>query len=63
MTGYRNEPEFSWPLSGRGSFAHKIPGFVPRQTQQALADAVGRALQQQEVLVAEAGTGTGKTFA
>ncbi|MGH8293535.1 MAG: ATP-dependent DNA helicase [Gammaproteobacteria bacterium] len=63
MTGYRNEPEFSWPLSGQGSFVHKIPGFVPRQTQQALADAVGRALQQQEVLVAEAGTGTGKTFA
>ncbi|MDE2274211.1 MAG: ATP-dependent DNA helicase, partial [Gammaproteobacteria bacterium] len=63
MTGYRGAPEFSWPLSGQGSFAQKIPGFVPRPTQQALADAVARALLQQETLVAEAGTGTGKTFA
>lgn len=63
MTDYREGSDFSRPLADHGSFAQKFPGFVARQTQQDLAAAVGNAVQQQDVLVAEAGTGTGKTFA
>ena len=50
-------------LSAEGPLAERIPAFSPRRQQQTLAVAVGRALEGGEVLVAEAGTGTGKTFA
>lgn len=50
-------------LSAEGAFAKLIPGFVPRAQQQALALAVAEALEQRQVFIAEAGTGTGKTFA
>lgn len=50
-------------LGGDGPLARKIEGFAPREQQQTLAAAVARALAEMQVLVAEAGTGTGKTFA
>ena len=50
-------------LGAGGAFSEAIPGFTPRDAQQALAGAIGRALAQQDTLIAEAGTGTGKTFA
>lgn len=50
-------------LGADGAFAQKLPGFVAREAQQTLAAAIGTALEQQSVLVAEAGTGIGKTFA
>ncbi len=50
-------------LSADGPFSRLLAGFAPRQQQQEMAAAVERALQSNEVLVAEAGTGTGKTFA
>ncbi len=50
-------------LSSDGPFARLLPGFAPRSQQQEMAAAVERALKHNEVLVAEAGTGTGKTFA
>lgn len=43
--------------------AKHITGFAPREQQKALALAVENALAEQSVLVAEAGTGVGKTFA
>mgnify|MGYP000013466887 CR=1 FL=1 len=46
-----------------GKLAEHIQGFQPRESQQAMADAVEKAINQQSHLVAEAGTGTGKTFA
>src|SRR5881397_3552759 len=46
-----------------GALAHALPGFEPRAEQAALADAVDRALATGEHLVAEAGTGTGKSLA
>jgi len=46
-----------------GPFAHHINGFAPRIQQQQMSDAVEHALDKQSVLVCEAGTGTGKTFA
>ncbi|MDE2090894.1 MAG: ATP-dependent DNA helicase [Gammaproteobacteria bacterium] len=55
--------DFAGLLGADGPFAEKLAGFIPRTQQQQLADAVGRALQQRSMLVAEAGTGTGKTFA
>ena len=50
-------------LSADGPFARLLQGFAPRPQQQEMAAAVERALKHNEVLVAEAGTGTGKTFA
>ena len=51
-------------LLGRdGPLARKIEGFAPREQQQTLAAAVAQALDGMQTLVAEAGTGTGKTFA
>lgn len=39
------------------------PGYENRPSQLAMADAVERALEQDRVLIVEAGTGTGKTLA
>jgi ATP-dependent DNA helicase DinG len=46
-----------------GTLAARIPGFKQRPQQLELAEAIHRAIERTEVLVAEAGTGTGKTFA
>ncbi len=46
-----------------GSLARALPAFEPRAEQAALAAAVERALATEEHLVAEAGTGTGKSLA
>lgn len=45
------------PLSGL------LPGYAPRAEQRAMAAAVERAVAQRDVLICEAGTGTGKTLA
>ncbi|HET7396080.1 MAG TPA: DEAD/DEAH box helicase, partial [Gammaproteobacteria bacterium] len=50
-------------LGAAGPFADKLPGFSVREQQQELAAKIAEALDNHEVLVAEAGTGTGKTFA
>ena len=50
-------------LGADGPLAARIPDFAPRPQQQELAAAVAQAIEGFEVLVAEAGTGTGKTFA
>ncbi|TDK20482.1 ATP-dependent DNA helicase [Luteimonas aestuarii] len=50
-------------LGEGGALAQALPGFKPREAQQQLATAVADALSQRGTLVAEAGTGTGKTFA
>jgi len=46
-----------------GSLARALPGYEPRREQAALAEAVERALATGEHLVAEAGTGVGKSLA
>lgn len=46
-----------------GPIARATPGFRPRDGQAAFADAVAEALEADSTVVAEAGTGTGKTFA
>ncbi len=50
-------------LSEGAALAQCIPGFVVRPAQQRLAMAVADAFESRGVLLAEAGTGTGKTFA
>jgi len=50
-------------LSEGAALAQRIPGFVVRPAQQRLAVAVADAFESRGVLLAEAGTGTGKTFA
>ncbi|EMR12154.1 dinG family ATP-dependent helicase YoaA [Methylophaga lonarensis MPL] len=46
-----------------GALARHIEGYQPRQAQQEMAQRVAQTLEQQSLLIAEAGTGTGKTFA
>jgi ATP-dependent DNA helicase DinG len=46
-----------------GPLAAALPGFEPRPEQAALAEAVAAALAGEEHLLAEAGTGTGKSLA
>lgn len=46
-----------------GPLAHRLPNFVPRTAQSAMAEAVQKAIMARRSLIAEAGTGTGKTFA
>ncbi|MBX3689714.1 ATP-dependent DNA helicase [Dokdonella sp.] len=50
-------------LGADGPFSREVPGFAPRAAQQAMAAAVEKAIAERQMLVAEAGTGTGKTFA
>jgi ATP-dependent DNA helicase DinG len=46
-----------------GALADAIPGFAPRAPQQQLSMAIAETVEDRAVLLAEAGTGTGKTFA
>ncbi len=50
-------------LSDGGALASHLDAFVPRPAQLHLTEAIADALQQRDLLLAEAGTGTGKTFA
>jgi len=50
-------------FSPAGALAQRLPGFRPRPQQLAMARAVAHAIRDRGRLVAEAGTGTGKTFA
>ena len=50
-------------LGPRGVLAECVEGFAYRPQQEQMAEQVGRIMEQGGVLVSEAGTGTGKTFA
>ena len=50
-------------LRAGGALAEAIPGFAPRSAQQHLSMAIAETVEDRAVLLAEAGTGTGKTFA
>jgi ATP-dependent DNA helicase DinG len=75
MTSSNNtRPDTTWPddtqpddigalLGADGPFARELPNFAPREAQQVMARAVQQAIAGRETLIAEAGTGTGKTFA
>ncbi len=50
-------------FSDGGALSQAVRGFRSRQAQTEMAKAIGNAIAGQETLIAEAGTGTGKTFA
>jgi ATP-dependent DNA helicase DinG len=50
-------------LDAEGALALDIPGFIPRPAQQRMGLAVAEAIADRACLIAEAGTGTGKTYA
>ena len=50
-------------LGADGPFARELPNFAPRLAQQAMARSVAEAIANRDTLIAEAGTGTGKTYA
>lgn len=50
-------------FSEQGPLAKQISGFRPRDSQTEMAKAVARAIVAPGTLIAEAGTGTGKTYA
>jgi len=50
-------------FSEQGPIAQKVEGYRPRQAQLEMAQAIGQALADHATLIAEAGTGTGKTWA
>jgi ATP-dependent DNA helicase DinG len=49
-------------LGDSGQFKKIVPGFIPREPQQKMAEAIDMALKLNDSLIVEAGTGTGKTF-
>ncbi|MFK7889383.1 MAG: ATP-dependent DNA helicase [Granulosicoccus sp.] len=53
----------SWVLGSSGPIARHLSGFSPRSEQQHLAESISATMENGELLVGEAGTGTGKTFA
>ena len=56
-------PDLSRIFAADGSLAAAVPGFRARDQQLEMAQAILEAIVGHRVLVAEAGTGTGKTFA
>jgi ATP-dependent DNA helicase DinG len=50
-------------FAGDGSLSRTLASFEPRASQRTMAQAVARTLETGGVLLAEAGTGTGKTLA
>ncbi|HEX7815333.1 ATP-dependent DNA helicase [Dyella sp.] len=57
------DPDIADLLGADGPFARDLPNFLPREAQQEMARAVQHAIAERDTLVAEAGTGTGKTYA
>ena len=50
-------------LAEDGPLAQRLSGYTPRAAQMRLAEAIADAFEQRDYLIAEAGTGTGKTYA
>jgi ATP-dependent DNA helicase DinG len=56
-------PELEHVFAPDGPLARSIPGYCARPQQVDMARRISEAIARSRVLVAEAGTGTGKTFA
>ena len=57
------QSDVSHLLGEDGPFSKLVPGFAARQQQQEMAERIAEAIEKGNHLIAEAGTGTGKTFA
>ncbi len=60
---FESDQSISDILGFDGPLAGLLPGFAPRLEQQSLAEAILDCIENQTVLLGEAGTGIGKTFA
>lgn len=58
-----SQSDISYLLSEDGPFAKLVQGFAAREQQQQMAERVADAIDSGNHLIAEAGTGTGKTYA
>lgn len=58
-----SDSKLNFIFSEKGPLAESIPGYRTRQQQLEMALAIETAILENKQLVAEAGTGTGKTFA
>ncbi len=56
-------PDIDSFFSSEGPLARTVSGYSPRAQQLEMAQAIAETIAANSVLVAEAGTGTGKTFA
>jgi ATP-dependent DNA helicase DinG len=59
----KHDAEIDRLFSATGPLAPSVGQFSPRRSQTEMAKAIARAIAGQQTLIAEAGTGTGKTFA
>lgn len=50
-------------FSAHGLLAQSVADYRPREQQREMAQAISSAMANRKTLIAEAGTGTGKTFA
>ena len=55
--------ELSDVFGADGALAAVVSGYIPRPAQIEMAEKIAQAIAEQHNLIAEAGTGTGKTFA
>ncbi|MGH8784452.1 MAG: ATP-dependent DNA helicase [Cupriavidus necator] len=55
--------ELATIFADTGTLAQAIPGYRPRASQHKMAEAVADAIVQNDSVIVEAGTGTGKTYA
>jgi ATP-dependent DNA helicase DinG len=62
-SGFPEDDAISRLFAADGPLARAIPGYRVRTQQVEMARAVSEAIEQRSVLIAEAGTGTGKTCA
>jgi len=58
-----HDQEVEHIFGATGPLSNSIPGYRPRQAQTEMAKAIADAIAGQKTLLAEAGTGTGKTYA
>ena len=59
----KHDAEIDQLFSSGGPLAPSVGSFSPRRSQTEMAKAIASAIDGQRTLIAEAGTGTGKTFA
>ncbi len=59
----KHDADIDQLFDSSGPLGQAVSGFRPRQSQTEMAKAIASAIGQQQTLIAEAGTGTGKTFA
>ena len=56
-------PDISSFFTAGGALARSVPGYTVRSQQRKMAQAIADTIASSTILIAEAGTGTGKTFA